>query len=145
MQFSFRAVRLDVINSSLLNQPLPPIAFTSVVSEPVEWQPGPINSCTLNSDGAVNLHTSMGSTGGLLHNHFGNWLIGSNKKARLSSPLQAEILGIYVGFRLAWDNDYKHVQVQSDLSEALNLISSPLAESDACAVVRAIAQLVKRH
>ncbi|KAK8487758.1 hypothetical protein V6N11_009790 [Hibiscus sabdariffa] len=104
---------------------------------------GPIDSCTLNSDGAVDLHTSMGSTGGLIRNHLDDCLIGFNKKIGLSSPLQAELWGIYIGLCLAWDHNYKHVQVQFDCSEALKLISSPLAESDAYALVQVIAYLVK--
>ncbi|KAK9046352.1 hypothetical protein V6N11_052244 [Hibiscus sabdariffa] len=121
------------------NEVVTPLASVSTVTEHVQWLSGPIGSCTLNSDGAVNLHSSMGSISGLLRDHFGGWLVCFNKMVGLFSLLQAELWDIYIDLCLAWDNGYKHVQVQSDCSEALKLISSPLVESDACALVRAIA------
>ncbi|KAK8588400.1 hypothetical protein V6N12_022845 [Hibiscus sabdariffa] len=87
----------------------------------------------------------MGSASDLLPNHSDDWLIGFNKKVGFSSLLQSEFWGIYVDLCLAWDHGYKHVQVQYNCSEALKLISSPLAGSDAYALVRAIAYLVERH
>ncbi|KAK8505373.1 hypothetical protein V6N12_067340 [Hibiscus sabdariffa] len=49
------------------------------VPEAVQWQPGPIEYCTINTDGVVHLQTSMGLAGGFVRNHASDWIIGFNK------------------------------------------------------------------
>ncbi|KAK8510883.1 hypothetical protein V6N12_036797 [Hibiscus sabdariffa] len=57
------------------------------MSESVQWQPASSGFCTLNIDDVVALLSSFGTTGGLIRNHAGDWIVGFNKFIGFSSPL----------------------------------------------------------
>ncbi|KAK8522071.1 hypothetical protein V6N12_066641 [Hibiscus sabdariffa] len=82
---------------------------------------GPADFCTINTDGVVNPQSTFGSIGGLLRSHYGEWIVGSNKSVDFSSPLQAELWGIYEGLCLAWTYGFEKVVIQMDCSEAYKL------------------------
>ncbi|KAK9033055.1 hypothetical protein V6N11_018093 [Hibiscus sabdariffa] len=58
-------------------------------------------------------------------------------------PLQSELWAILTGLRLAKDNGYERLLVQSDNLEVITRLNSTTANSDVNALVRAIARL--RH
>ncbi|KAK9026501.1 hypothetical protein V6N11_039339 [Hibiscus sabdariffa] len=102
------------------------MAFTPLVSlkepESIQWQSGPIDFYTINTDGTVNPQSTFGSIGGLLR----------------------EFWGIYEGLCLAWTYGFEKVVIQTDCSEAYNLVSSSHSCSSDLMLVRAISALVDR-
>ncbi|KAE8663142.1 hypothetical protein F3Y22_tig00113096pilonHSYRG00099 [Hibiscus syriacus] len=69
--------------------------------ELIQWKPAPVDWCTLDSDGAVHNSSSLGSVGGLIRNNAGDWIVGFNKSVGVTTPLQAELWGIFEGLNLA--------------------------------------------
>ncbi|KAK8485664.1 hypothetical protein V6N12_019191 [Hibiscus sabdariffa] len=98
----------------------------------------------LNSDGAISSLTGIGSVGGLFHIDNGSWLSGFNKTIGFADPFQIELWGILLGLRLAWDNGFKKVLVQSDNQEAAKRLNEAKSDSDLCTLVRAIFRLRNR-
>ncbi|XP_038997977.1 uncharacterized protein LOC120123031 [Hibiscus syriacus] len=94
-----------------------------------------------------NVHkiSSNGSVGGLIRNMNGDWIIGFNKPVGISTPLQAELLGILEGLQLAFSHNIERLQCQIDSAEALKLVSSPMANCSPIALVRSIANLISKQ
>ncbi|KAL4360986.1 hypothetical protein GQ457_04G014920 [Hibiscus cannabinus] len=98
----------------------------------------PFGWICLNVDGAVSPSTCMGSVGGLFRDTDGRWLLGFNKLLGVTSPLIAKLWAIYIGLKLAWDNGFEYVQVQSDCLEVVKLIRDPTEACNSLSLVRAI-------
>ncbi|XP_039002417.1 uncharacterized protein LOC120128874 [Hibiscus syriacus] len=119
----------------------------SVAARPklVQWKPAPPDWSTLNTDGAVHKVSSYGSVGGTIRNTNGDWIIGFNKPVGISTPLQAELWGIFEGLQLAISLNITRLQCQTDCAEALNLVSSPMASCSPITLVRSIATLISKQ
>ncbi|KAE8654582.1 hypothetical protein F3Y22_tig00117048pilonHSYRG00873 [Hibiscus syriacus] len=83
--------------------------------------------------------------GGLIRNMNGDWIIGFNKSIGISTPIQAELWGIFEGLQLALSHNIERLQCQTDTVEALNLVSSPMAKCSPIALVRPIAKLISKQ
>ncbi|KAK8537620.1 hypothetical protein V6N12_043773 [Hibiscus sabdariffa] len=62
----------------------------------------------------------------------------------LTDPLQAELWDILLGLRLAWENGFEKILVQSDNKEAIKRLNETTSASAPCALVRAITKLRNR-
>ncbi|KAL4368154.1 hypothetical protein GQ457_05G016830 [Hibiscus cannabinus] len=81
---------------------------------------------------------SMGSASGMFRDNEGRWLLGFNKFLGMTSPLFAELCVIYIGLKLAGDNGFEYVQVQSDCHEAVKLLQDHSMVCSCISLVRAI-------
>ncbi|KAK9045708.1 hypothetical protein V6N11_051617 [Hibiscus sabdariffa] len=85
--------------------------------------------------------TCKGTIGGLIRDDNGVWLIGFAKVIGHSSSLQAELWATLEGMKLAWEQGYPRVVVQSNCKQAVELIRS--LDLSTFSLVRAINRL--RH
>ncbi|KAE8693093.1 hypothetical protein F3Y22_tig00110819pilonHSYRG00319 [Hibiscus syriacus] len=89
----------------------------------IMWQPPPESWVCLNTDASINPSTGFNSVGGAIRSHAGTWLIGFHKSIGITTPLQAELWGIFIGLQVAWEQGYERLQVQSDNSQAIQLLN----------------------
>ncbi|KAK8996274.1 hypothetical protein V6N11_076514 [Hibiscus sabdariffa] len=105
---------------------------------PNSWfRPG-LGQVYLNVDGAVNLSTEIGSIGGLIRDNEGNWIMGFKQILGSTSIFNAELWAIYTGLKLAWDNSFERIILQSDCLKAATTIHESNAEYNPNSLVRAI-------
>ncbi|KAK8511943.1 hypothetical protein V6N12_074632 [Hibiscus sabdariffa] len=102
------------------------------------WTRPPFGWICLNVDGAVSSTSSMASAGGLFRDTDGRWLLGFNKFMGVTSPLFAELCAIYVGLKVAWDNWFEYVQVQSNWLEVVKLLQDHNLVGNSLSLVREI-------
>ncbi|KAL4279982.1 hypothetical protein GQ457_03G006330 [Hibiscus cannabinus] len=74
----------------------------------------------------------------LFRDNDGRWFMRFSKFMVITSPLFAELWVIYVGLKVAWDNEFEYVQVQSDCLEAVKLLMDPNRLCSSLFLVRAI-------
>ncbi|KAK8531675.1 hypothetical protein V6N12_053140 [Hibiscus sabdariffa] len=86
----------------------------------------------------------IGSVGGLFCMNNGSWISGFNKTMEIADLLQTEVWGILLGLRLAWENGFEKVLVQSDNKEAIKRLNATKSDSDPCILVRTITKLRNR-
>ncbi|KAK8522801.1 hypothetical protein V6N12_056496 [Hibiscus sabdariffa] len=110
-------------------------------SRPVHWQRPEEGWTCLNTDGVVSTLNGFGSIGGVFRAHDGGWLLDFNKFIGFTQPLQSELWAILTGLRLARDNGYERLLIQSDNLKVITRLNATTATSDVNALVRAIARL----
>jgi ribonuclease HI len=88
------------------------------------WHPVDNTATVLNVDGSSLGNPGISGFGGVLRRHDGSWIFGFGGNIGLSSILQAELLAIYHGLRVAWDQGHRHLVCYSDSTLALQLIST---------------------
>lgn len=62
------------------------------------------------------------STGGVIQNSCGNWLLDLCTSVDLCSITGAELWGVYQGLTLAWNEGFKKVIVESDSLSVVRMI-----------------------
>ena len=72
----------------------------------------------------------MGSiaAGGVIRDHNGYWLEGFIANLGTGQILDAELLGILYGLKIAWDDGYREVIVESDSTIAVGLINQSVED-----------------
>ncbi|KAE8725926.1 hypothetical protein F3Y22_tig00008013pilonHSYRG00235 [Hibiscus syriacus] len=121
----------DLFNCAIVGQNLECIAWSKL---PAQW-------LSLNTDGAVDMVNGSSSIGGVIGSCDGSWLSGFNKYIGISTPLQTELWGIFIGLQVAWSLGVEFLQVQVDNSEAVNLVNDLNAERSRFPLVRSFADL----
>lgn len=76
----------------------------------------------LNSDGGVS-DDGKADCGGVIRNEEGEWIVGYTHKPQTSDCLQAEAWGLLRGLELGWQKGIKHLEVESDSKELIQLIN----------------------
>ncbi|KAE8721874.1 hypothetical protein F3Y22_tig00014862pilonHSYRG00016 [Hibiscus syriacus] len=107
----------------------------------VLWGKPPAGWMCLNTDGAVSLSTGRGSIGGAIRDSHGVWMVGFSKNIGISSILQAELLGIYIGLTIAQSSGFTKIIVQSDSTWAIKILDDINAIRSHIPLVQAIAGL----
>ncbi|KAK8514667.1 hypothetical protein V6N12_057564 [Hibiscus sabdariffa] len=107
----------------------------------VSWKAPEQGWVCLNVDGAVSLQSGFGAIGGLARDSLGDWLVGFSKPVGHSDALQTELWAIYTGLKFAWESGFRHLLVQSDCRQAIDLIYSNAASSSMLSLVRDITRL----
>ncbi|KAE8716421.1 hypothetical protein F3Y22_tig00110118pilonHSYRG00048 [Hibiscus syriacus] len=105
------------------------------------WTEPPSGWYCLNTDGAVTTVNGAGKIGGVIRNHDGGWEIGFRKNIRSSTVLQAELWGIYEGLLLAKSIGCAKLNIQSDISQAIALVTEVNPRRNQLSLVRTIAKL----
>ncbi|KAL4366577.1 hypothetical protein GQ457_05G020240 [Hibiscus cannabinus] len=127
-------LRADFFNSNIGDS-------GSGTPRPIHWQHPEEGWVCLNTDGAVSTLNGFGSIGGVFRAHDWGWLLGFNKFIGFTQPLQSDLWAILTGLRLARDNGYERLLIQSDNFEVITRLNSMTATSDVNALVRSITRL----
>ena len=64
------------------------------------WSPPRVGWFKLNTDGARKTNSSLATTGGLLRDHFGDWVAGFLANIGVCSDLSAKLWGVVYELRL---------------------------------------------
>ncbi|KAK8568564.1 hypothetical protein V6N12_007112 [Hibiscus sabdariffa] len=70
--------------------------------EAIQWQLAPSGWLTLNVDGSFQPSSSMGSTGGLLRDHEGRWIMGFKNSLVLRNRFMSNSGGFWTVYALLW-------------------------------------------
>ncbi|CAN1157810.1 Putative ribonuclease H protein At1g65750 [Linum perenne] len=89
----------------------------------VSWTPGPNDWLIINTDGSVKQPLSEAAAGGLVRNSSGHCLLAFTANLGSCSITRAELRGILIGLRLAWNAGYKKIIVQTDSQVAVQLLT----------------------
>lgn len=103
----------------------------------------PSNCYKLNVDGSSLGNPGRSGFGGIIRNWQGEWCTGFSGFCRFTDNLNAELLAIYQGLKLAWQEGYAPLICESDSRSALSLIQDGVHQLHPLqAVVTSIHQLV---
>ncbi|CAN1169907.1 Putative ribonuclease H protein At1g65750 [Linum perenne] len=93
----------------------------------IAWDPGPIGWVTVNTDGSVNPQTRKAAAGGLLRDANGRCFHAFTMNLGVCSITRAELRGAIRGLEIAWDNGFRHVELQIDSMAVVALLNSQAA------------------
>ncbi|KAK8555230.1 hypothetical protein V6N12_009378 [Hibiscus sabdariffa] len=96
LQRSLRILHEATAGRSLLGA-IRPLSCTSA-NVLGRWVKPPQGWCKLNTDGAVNRSPGMVSSGGVVRNEEGNWLIDFDRRLGVCSVLEVELWGLFEGY-----------------------------------------------
>lgn len=88
------------------------------------WHPVESSATVLNVDGSSFGNPGISGFGGVLRRHDGSWIYGFGGNIGFSSILQAELLALYHGLRVAWDQGHRHLVCYSDSTLAIQLVNT---------------------
>ncbi|CAN1846117.1 Putative ribonuclease H protein At1g65750 [Linum perenne] len=112
----------------------------------IDWDPGPENWVTVNTDGSVVQPSGKASAGGLIRNHLGHCSLAFSANLGRCSITRAELRGILHGLEFSWSSGHRKVHLQTDSQSAVSLIladNHPLHQH--ASEVLAIRELLQRN
>ncbi|KAH9752901.1 putative ribonuclease H protein [Citrus sinensis] len=96
-------------------------------------------------DDGARKSSGLSSTGGLIRNCYGEWIIGFGMNVGVVTIIGAELWGLYQGLCLAWDNGIRQLQVEVDSLCVTRLVADDEIRPNAHAsLVRGIKELLNR-
>ncbi|MBA0828188.1 hypothetical protein Goarm_012897 [Gossypium armourianum] len=98
----------------------------------------------LNTDGSVRLEDGFATTGGIVHDHSGQWILGYNRFLGSCSVFEAELWGILDGLSILIDRGYKEVQIRTNSIEMASAIHEITLDRQTTALIRRICQLLSQ-
>ena len=125
-----------------IKQPMP--VKHKKVEKMIRWQAPIWASVSLNTDGA---RKGFGQTGvgGLLRDFTGNWIMGFIVNLGTCSVLLVELWGLLHGLRMAWENDFRRVQVGVDNESVVHLLTmASVPENENATLIKAIQKLLEQ-
>ncbi|KAK7259832.1 hypothetical protein RIF29_25447 [Crotalaria pallida] len=110
------------------------------------WNPPSVGWIRINSDGSCRVNSHEVGCGCVIRGSNGEWIRGYSKYLGVSSsPLIAELWGVLEGLQLAWNLDFKMVELHLDSLEAFNLLSGSHAGSyQGLGLISRISSLINR-
>ncbi|CAN1129678.1 Putative ribonuclease H protein At1g65750 [Linum perenne] len=90
----------------------------------IAWEPGPQDSVTVNTDGAVMMASGSAAAGGLLRNADGRCLAAFTANLGCCSITRAEMRGAIIGLQTAWKQGHRKIELQMDSQAAIQLLVS---------------------
>ena len=84
------------------------------------WKPPEEGWLKVNIDGSFN--NGVGASGGLIRDVNGVFKVGFLFKGIFTTSLRAELWGVMLGLRLAWENNISHLVLETDATEVTRLI-----------------------
>ncbi|KAK4270879.1 hypothetical protein QN277_019646 [Acacia crassicarpa] len=82
------------------------------------------NSNTLSVDGAVSQGSKKAGCGGIIRNNKGEWISGFSHFLGRCDVEEAEEWAILLGLRLAWDEGFRRIMVESDSKMVIDKLLS---------------------
>ncbi|KAL2898461.1 hypothetical protein RDABS01_040243 [Bienertia sinuspersici] len=109
-----------------------------------KWRPPQSGFYKLNTDGSWRGIAAAGG-GGVIRSEDGGWAIGFSASFHARTPLAAELLALKKGLQLAWDHNFKKLEVEVDAKELLNLLNSGLDQPyhDLFVLIHEVSQMFK--
>lgn len=99
----------------------------------------------VNRDGTKAAELYSSGFGGCLRGRHGKWLVGFMGFGHDASVLTMQLMAVYRGLQLAWDEGYRRVVCFSDSLLPVSLIRSPqLAFHENAVVIGTICDLLNR-
>lgn len=86
----------------------------------------------INSDGCVSKNNRMAGCGGVLRNHYGDWICGYTKNIGNGSVMEAEIWGVLLGLRIAAEVKVGKLMVESDAKEIIDYLKGRTLPNGNC-------------
>ncbi|WRX14343.1 Ribonuclease H domain - like 10 [Theobroma cacao] len=112
----------------------------------IGWRAPQVGWVCLNTDGAYRRSIEEAFAGGVIRNAEGDWQAGFVAKLGKCSAYRAELWGVLHGLRLAWDSEFKKVQVQVDNKMVVQAVSTdkliPGTNTD---LIRAIKNVLQKE
>ncbi|CAN1147309.1 Putative ribonuclease H protein At1g65750 [Linum perenne] len=90
----------------------------------IAWEPGPQDSVTVNTDGAVMMASGSAAAGGLLRNADGRCFAAFTANLGCCSITRAEMRGAIIGLQTAWKQGHMKIELQMDSQAAIQLLVS---------------------
>lgn len=111
---SLHQIVADTLNSSATHR----------LPKEVKWLPPPVASYKLNVDGSSLGNLGRCGFGGIIRDQNGQWCSGFSGFCGFSTNINAELLAIYHGLKLAWQNGFTPLICESDSKSALAFIQN---------------------
>ncbi|KAF7813327.1 kunitz-type trypsin inhibitor-like 2 protein [Senna tora] len=109
------------------------------------WSPPAEGRIKLKTDGSYLEATDAISCGGILRDNKGTWNLAFARNLGKGNSLQAELWGIYFGLEIAWNENFRCVDVETDSVLALQLVSdAPLSGHPLHQIIAKIQELMRR-
>ncbi|MBA0828189.1 hypothetical protein Goarm_012897, partial [Gossypium armourianum] len=90
------------------------------------------------------LEDGFATTGGIVHDHSGQWILGYNRFLGSCSVFEAELWGILDGLSILIDRGYKEVQIRTNSIEMASAIHEITLDRQTTALIRRICQLLSQ-
>ncbi|CAI0401688.1 unnamed protein product [Linum tenue] len=90
----------------------------------IAWNPPPSDWITLNTDRSVKRPDSSAAAGGLLRDSLGRCLGAFASNLGACTITRAELMGAIQGLKLAWQLGHRKVQLRTDSTTAISIMSS---------------------
>lgn len=94
------------------------------VSKLGSWSTPTSGSWKFHTDRAMNGVSQVTSADGVIRNDVGVWCKRYSRSLGHGSLIPAELCAIYDGLQLAWDNDIRSLEVESDNQAVVFIINS---------------------
>ncbi|XP_019416401.1 PREDICTED: uncharacterized protein LOC109327691 [Lupinus angustifolius] len=122
---------------SSIDPPLPPIHWCRPKSGWVK----------VNVDNSCSLRDHSIRDGGVIRNDDGFWISGFSTIFGIGSSIQAELLAIEFGLKLAWTLGYRKIILESDCLEVIHIISGrvQVCLERLAGIILSISGLLERH
>ena len=91
------------------------------------WSPPRVGWLKLNTDGARKTNSGLAAAGGLLRNHFGDWVAGFSENVGVCSVLGAELWGVVYGLRLAKMKGASKLIIEVDNKQVADMLLQRVA------------------
>ncbi len=85
----------------------------------ISWQAPATGWISLNTDGAHRRSSGCSACGGVFRDTSGGWLGGFSMKLERCTAYRAELWGILIGLRQAWNRGRRRVLVQTDRGHSI--------------------------
>ncbi|CAN1757949.1 Putative ribonuclease H protein At1g65750 [Linum perenne] len=95
----------------------------------IAWEPGPAGWLVLNTDGSVINPSGIAAAGGVIRDELGRCSLAFSSNVGSCYITRAELRGVAIGLKLAWEAEARKVVVQADSRAAISLIEAEGAPS----------------
>ncbi|OIT27003.1 hypothetical protein A4A49_55410 [Nicotiana attenuata] len=103
------------------NQKRPSIIRDTIL---IKWKRPEPNTYKLNVDGSCFGNPGKGGIGGIIRSGNGEWVFGYNMSISHATNIYMEILALLNGLKLAMENNYLPLTIETDCKELINLIDN---------------------
>lgn len=86
------------------------------------WNPPPLGFIKLNINGTMDLVLGDTSAVAVAKDDIGSWRGGVGRNIGKCNVVQVELWEIYDGRRMAWDNNWTNIMVETDYAQAMEVI-----------------------
>ncbi|XP_070007256.1 uncharacterized protein [Nicotiana sylvestris] len=104
----------------------------SSVKIKIYWERPLPNKIKLNIDGAFLKEKIHIGIGGVFRNSSGNWIMGFTKSCYTSCSMQAELLALEQGLKLAVEMPFAAIEIESNSMDIIKMLIDENGSSNAC-------------